>query len=685
MTSPFPAVGQRLSERSLSRRLDALAELIRIGRARQAQAEEQPPGPGQNDEAVAGFGQALLDDADAVIKRAGERLRLSGNHTVVALAGGTGSGKSTLFNALSGATFSPPGVTRPTTRHVHACVWGMQGAAPLLDWLNVQRRHRYARASVLDSGESDLDGLILLDLPDHDSVVTASMAAVDRLAKLADMVIWVLDPQKYADAAVHNRYLIPLAGHASVFTVVLNQIDALPPEQIRDCEQDLRRLLDAEGLTDTPVLPVSARTGEGLGDLRALLMQTVRRNRAVTDRIAADIDGVIGGFEPYAGPQVAPDAALVDAAVGGLALAGPAGQTLNYPLTAPTGDDEPAGLVVPPALGARRRAAGRARPEQAAVGGRGPGGDHPRQRRPQRQRPPGARRQLAEAFTGAAGVAAVVQAMATARGAQAARLTGWPAARLLRRRPGLPALRGAGAAGAARGAASGAAEAAGQAQQSEVDNAITAFADSVGGALPVPWAGSLREAARSNAPLVPGALADAVRGGAAASSPRPPAWWRLVMLWQWLLTVLAAAAVVVAVVIAIDHLTGHHKGVISEASLIPWLLALAVALLVLGFLTAVGCRNTTVAASEREREEAERAMRTRVSDVTRDLVLVPTGAEIAQYERFRRELAVASAVLSRTCGCRLVTPGPGIAERTARRTPSVRTSDFGSSLDLGYL
>ena len=309
MTSS-PSIGRRLSEQTLSRRLDALAELIRIGRARQGQGEDAAAGAGAERRAVAGFGPALLDDADAVLERAGERLRLSGSHTVVALAGGTGSGKSTLFNALSGATFSPPGVTRPTTRHVHACVWGMQGAAPLLDWLNVQRRHRYARASVLDSGESDLDGLLLLDLPDHDSVVTASMAAVDRLAKLADMVIWVLDPQKYADAAVHNRYLIPLAGHASVFTVVLNQIDTLPPEQIRDCEQDLRRLLDAEGLTDTPVLPVSARTGDGLGDLRALLIQTVRRNRAVTDRIAADIDGVIGGFEPYAGPQVAPDAAL---------------------------------------------------------------------------------------------------------------------------------------------------------------------------------------------------------------------------------------------------------------------------------------------------------------------------------------------------------------------------------------
>jgi GTP-binding protein EngB required for normal cell division len=644
MTSS-PSVGRRPSEQTLSRRLDALAELIRIGRARQGQGVE-PPGQGPNDEAAAGFGQTLLDDADAVLKRAGERLRLSGSHTVIALAGGTGSGKSTLFNALSGATFSPPGVTRPTTRHVHACVWGIQGAGPLLDWLNVQRRHRYARASVLDSGESDLDGLLLLDLPDHDSVVTASMAAVDRLAKLADMVIWVLDPQKYADAAVHNRYLIPLAGHASVFTVVLNQIDTLPPEQIRDCEQDLRRLLDAEGLTDTPVLPVSARTGEGLGDLRALLTQTVRRNRAVTDRIAADIDGVIGGFEPYAGPQVAPDAAMVDAAVADLALAGPVGRTLNYPLSAPADDDDGSQDSSRPPWELDDGQAAEPAPSRPPWEDAVPEGTKRDAVDLSVSVPPAPAGQLAEAFTGAAGVAAMAQAMANARGAQAARLTGWPAARLLRRRAALPALRGSGA--RPTGPDGRAAEAVGLAQQSEVDNAITAFADSVGGALPAPWAGSLREAARCNAPIVPRALADAVRGVAAAGGQKPPAWWRVVALWQWLLALVAAVGVVAAVVIAVDRLTGHHQGLISEASLIPWLLALAAALLVLGFLTAVGCRNMTLAAAEREREEAEATMRERVSEVTRELVLVPAGREIAQYEGFRRELALASAVLSRS-------------------------------------
>jgi energy-coupling factor transporter ATP-binding protein EcfA2 len=616
----LPSVGpQRTADQNLSPRLDALAEMVRIGRARQAQG-----GQGQDD--GPGFSKAVLDDADSVLKRAGERLRLSGNHTVVALAGGTGSGKSTLFNALSGATFSPPGVTRPTTRHVHACVWGMQGAAPLLDWLGVQRRHRYARASVLDSGESDLDGLILLDLPDHDSVVTASQSAVDRLAKLADMVIWVLDPQKYADAAVHNRYLIPLSGHADVFTVVLNQIDVLPPQQARDCGEDLRRLLDAEDLLDTPLLPVSARTGEGLGELRALLTETVTHNRAVGDRIAADIDGVVGGFAAYSGPRVAPDQ---PAAAGQAPLGAPlpeAGEQ-EIPSLPPweLGDQGSAGVP----------AASRPPWEDATLDGptRDPGD-------PSASVPREPAEQLTAAFTGAAGVAAVAQAMASAREAQAARLTGWPAGRLLRlRRDPLRGLRAAGTATAARQAIDAAV---GQAQQSEVDNAVTAFADAVGGALPEPWAGGLREAARCNAAMIPQALADAVRG-AAADWSGPPGWWRLVTAWQWLLTVLAAAGIGLSVVIAVVRLTGHHKGWISEGSLVPWLLLMAVAMLVLGYVTGVSGRNLTVAAASRERETAERAMLNRVAGVTRDLVLTATGSEIAQYERFRRELAVASA------------------------------------------
>ena len=84
---------------------------------------------------------AELDRARQLVERAMTRLRLGesdeGGHTVVALAGATGVGKSSLFNALARMDISPAGHLRPTTGHAHACVWNPRGADPLLDWLDV--------------------------------------------------------------------------------------------------------------------------------------------------------------------------------------------------------------------------------------------------------------------------------------------------------------------------------------------------------------------------------------------------------------------------------------------------------------------------------------------------------------------------------------------------------------------
>jgi energy-coupling factor transporter ATP-binding protein EcfA2 len=229
--------------------------------------------------------------ARALLAKAGARAAL-GDATVVALAGATGSGKSTLFNALSGGEISSPGVRRPTTGVAHATTWGEQGSADggadrLLDWLEVPRRHRHAP-------EPALDGLVLLDLPDHDSVKLEHRLEVDRLVGLVDVLVWVLDPEKYADAAVHDRYLAPLASHAGVLLVVLNQVDRLDAAAAAACLADLRGLLDREGLTATPLLAVSGRTGTGVADLRGELARRVAARRASTDRLTADVRGVAG-------------------------------------------------------------------------------------------------------------------------------------------------------------------------------------------------------------------------------------------------------------------------------------------------------------------------------------------------------------------------------------------------------
>ncbi|PRY48290.1 50S ribosome-binding GTPase [Geodermatophilus tzadiensis] len=270
----------RARELSLADRLAALREAVGVAEGRLEVPE--------------------VGTARSLLAKAGAREAL-GDATVVALAGATGSGKSTLFNALSGAEVSTPGVRRPTTGVAHASVWGEHGADRLLDWLEVPRRHRVA------DPDPALDGLVLLDLPDHDSVRLENRLEVDRLVQLVDVLVWVLDPQKYADDAVHTRYLAPLAGHSGVLLVVLNQVDRLDEAAAVACLTDLRRLLDEEGLTGTPVLPTAARTGHGLPELRAELARRVGARKAASDRLTADARAAAGALAGHCAPDLGPD------------------------------------------------------------------------------------------------------------------------------------------------------------------------------------------------------------------------------------------------------------------------------------------------------------------------------------------------------------------------------------------
>jgi len=619
-----------LAPSRLPGRLTSLQELTKIGSAR-AGSE--------------GFSQELLTEAEGLLRRSGERMRMSASHTVVALAGGTGSGKSSLFNALAGANFSPAGVTRPTTKHSHACVWGMEGAAPLLDWLGVQRRHRYARASALDEGEASLTGLLLLDLPDHDSVVTGSAALVDRLVKMADMLVWVLDPLKYADASVHRRYLVPLAGHASVTTVVLNQVDTLSPDQAADCESDLRRLLDAEGLTEIQVLMTSATAGTGLDQLRRVLADAVAARQAITERIAADIDALLERFAVYAGNSVP----------GWLppALAAPA------PAVAPSPQLEPAparGSTRPPwelddadesdGTGRVGAADWRPWPTNAAparpVSSSRPPWDDATQNGgsvalvtedPAIYVPAGPAGALTAAFAKAAGAAAATETLNGVRERSAASYIGWPPARLVAR------LRGE---APAPKLAAGDLGHAGQAQRSDIDNAINVFASEVGGSLPGPWSRTVRAAARARAGEAQAALGRAVAEGL-PSRDKVTTWWRLIALAQWLLVALTLVGLVwIVLILALGGSGGAHKSSLtSDTSLAPWLGVMVVALLLLGWLISSWCQNMVVLAADREREQAVRDILARIATVTNDLVVVPVGRELRDYERYRTELAAA--------------------------------------------
>lgn len=252
--------------------------------------------------------ESVVNEARAVVDRAASRLKLSANHTVVALAGATGSGKSSTFNALTGLELSAVGVRRPTTSWATACVWGKEGAEELLEWLGIPARHQVTRDSMLSKAEEDeeLRGVVLLDLPDHDSTEVSHHLEVDRLVQLADMFVWVLDPQKYADAAMHDRLLKPLAGHQDVMLVVLNHIDTVPEDRREAMVEDVRRLLAADGLPKVPVLPVSARNGWGIAELRAQIAKRVAAKKMSRSRLEADVHSAAERLQEASGTGAVP-------------------------------------------------------------------------------------------------------------------------------------------------------------------------------------------------------------------------------------------------------------------------------------------------------------------------------------------------------------------------------------------
>lgn len=554
----------------LSPRLTALARLIQIASAR---ADD------------GGFSEDLLSDAKDLVDRAGERLRLSAGHTVVALAGGTGSGKSTLFNKLAGHDFSAVGVTRPVTRDAHACVWGAAGSGPLLEWLAVPRRYRYTRGSALDGGEAALNGLVLLDLPDHDSVVTGASNQVDRLVGMADLMVWVLDPQKYADAAVHRRYLVPLASHSGVIAVVLNQADVLSPVEAEECVTDLRRLLDSEGLHNAPVLVTSAVTGTGIELLRAQLAGAVAQRRAASARLSADVDDIAARFAPHAGQ----------------------------------GPHRPG----------RGRSAAPA--DTAAVLNAG-------------HVPAESSEQLVEAFSHAAGVSAVADALDSARELRAVDYVGWPVAWLADRiasgRDPVRKVRLGKLWADLRSMSAGPSGA----QQADIDKALTKLADEVGPPLPKPWSQTVRAAVRSQAEEIPAALGT-VMGESLPPEDKIMPWWRVIGALQGLLlgcVIVSLIWILALLVFGVFHVVSSPPRLFGDASLLPWIVVMIAAFLILGWLIASGCMNIVRAAAEREREQVQQTMRTGIAAVARDMVVIPTEQELAEFGRFRTEYQVAA-------------------------------------------
>ena len=289
--------------------------------------------------------ETVLLDAAATLERLSQRRELSTEHTVIGFFGATGSGKSTLFNAIAGQNIALSAPTRPTTSTVQAAIWEAEGSEELLDWLGIDKRvypqtqaltaegntaegseaaggaaapnavtepapglFNRIRRAVGGRGEmrTRTGGLILLDMPDFDSVTTTNRDLAARMMRYVDVLVWVVDPQKYADAVIHRDFMVPLAASGAQALCVLNQADKLAPAEVPAVLASLTRLLQAEG-TDAHLLAapiaVSARTGEGVDVLRDLLAQVAAAKSLSLQRTDAQLHATASQLRTYAGGE----------------------------------------------------------------------------------------------------------------------------------------------------------------------------------------------------------------------------------------------------------------------------------------------------------------------------------------------------------------------------------------------
>ena len=239
---------------------------------------------------------ATLDPLIESVRGVRTRLAYPEDVMVVALAGGTGSGKSSLFNALAAADLVDVGGVRPTTSHPAAGVpRSMAGAiAGYLDRLGIEERHLHDHA-----------GWCLLDLPDTDSVEVEHHHRVDSILPFVDVVVWVTDPEKYHDARLHHDYVRPMAGYSDQLIFVLNQVDRLTPDQIEEVAADLAAALVDDDIHDPTVIATAASPLSGppmrvdvLGDA----LEAKRLNpEALYGKLLTDLAGTARRLEAAAG------------------------------------------------------------------------------------------------------------------------------------------------------------------------------------------------------------------------------------------------------------------------------------------------------------------------------------------------------------------------------------------------
>ncbi len=153
----------------------------------------------------------------------------------VVVLGGTGTGKSTIFNTLCGEPLSETGIERPKTSG--AVAYAHEGLGleegEVMPGLEVRRAPREGVAgrrfsgepgtiSLVDHRREEMAHLVIVDTPDLDSLERVHRGMAEDLYLLADVVVFVTSQEKYADG-IPSRLLRTAQEEEKLIFFILNK------------------------------------------------------------------------------------------------------------------------------------------------------------------------------------------------------------------------------------------------------------------------------------------------------------------------------------------------------------------------------------------------------------------------------------------------------------------------------